>query len=85
MVSAPGPPIGIEREQQQRKTFDISNFDINAVLRGAQLTLVGGEKRHSFPGPRVELTSLQPTELCRTRTCSRQNTTSRLSLLCWLA
>jgi len=23
--------------------FDMSNFDLNAILRGAQLTLVGGE------------------------------------------
>ena len=25
-----------------KDAFDLSNFDINAVLRGAQLTLVGG-------------------------------------------
>lgn len=26
-----------------KKQFDVSHFDPNAVLRGAQLTLVGGE------------------------------------------
>lgn len=25
--------------------FDVSNFDPNAILRGAQLTLVGGKHR----------------------------------------
>jgi hypothetical protein len=32
----------IDKEQLKEK-FDISNFDLNAVLRGVQLTLVGGE------------------------------------------
>ena len=29
-------------KEKLKKKFDISNFDINAVLRGIQLTLVGG-------------------------------------------
>jgi len=28
--------------------FDVSNFDPNAILRGAQLTLVGGKLRPSW-------------------------------------
>lgn len=29
--------------EKLKKSFDISHFDPNAVLRGAQLTLVGGK------------------------------------------
>jgi hypothetical protein len=29
-------------KEKIKKAFDVSHFDINAVLRGAQLTLVGG-------------------------------------------
>lgn len=32
----------VDTEKLERK-FDFSNFDINAVLRGMQLTLVGGK------------------------------------------
>jgi hypothetical protein len=35
---------GIKFDKEKlKKAFDVSNFDINAVLRGVQLTLVGGE------------------------------------------
>jgi hypothetical protein len=27
-----------------KKKFDISHFDLNAIIRGVQLTLVGGKK-----------------------------------------
>lgn len=29
-------------KEELKKTFDISHFDFNAILRGVQLTLVGG-------------------------------------------
>lgn len=29
-------------EEKIKKAFDLSHFDLNAVIRGAQLTLVGG-------------------------------------------
>ena len=29
-------------KEKIKKAFDVSHFDINAVLRGVQLTLVGG-------------------------------------------
>ena len=29
-------------KEELKKALDISHFDINAILRGAQLTLVGG-------------------------------------------
>lgn len=35
-------PIDIDKEDL-KKAFDLSHFDINAILRGAELTLVGGE------------------------------------------
>lgn len=44
----PHLPARIDKEQL-KKAFDISHFDLNAVLRGVQLTLVGGIF-DSFPG-----------------------------------
>ncbi|KND90796.1 hypothetical protein TOPH_04446 [Tolypocladium ophioglossoides CBS 100239] len=35
--------------EKLREKLDLSHFDFNAVLRGMQLTLVGGE----FPGARA--------------------------------
>ena len=29
-------------KEELKKGFDISHFDVNAILRGVQLTLVGG-------------------------------------------
>jgi hypothetical protein len=34
-------PIHVDKEKL-KKTFDISHFDLNAVIRGIQLTLVAG-------------------------------------------
>jgi hypothetical protein len=31
-----------------KKKFDVSHFDINAIIRGIQLTLVGGENPIRF-------------------------------------
>jgi hypothetical protein len=31
-------------KEKLKKAFDFSHFDINAILRGIQLTLVGGKK-----------------------------------------
>ena len=39
----PHIPVEIDKEKL-KKAFDVSHFDINAVLRGIQLTLVGGEQ-----------------------------------------
>jgi hypothetical protein len=34
--------------------FDMSNFDLNAILRGAQLTLVGGMAgQHGIAGTQI--------------------------------
>lgn len=33
---------GLSGEQRLKEKLDASNFDINAILRGAQLTVVGG-------------------------------------------
>jgi hypothetical protein len=43
-MSSPKRPsqVDIDKEKLKQK-FDISNFDLNAVLRGTQLTLVGGK------------------------------------------
>jgi hypothetical protein len=38
----PKPQIPVDKEQL-KKAFDVSHFDLNAVLRGIQLTLVGGK------------------------------------------
>ncbi len=69
----------IDRERL-RRAFDTSHFNLNAVLRGVQLTLVGGEpqlpKRSFSLG--TDHRSLQPTERFRTRPFSRLITTGKL-------
>lgn len=42
-------PVEIDKEKL-KKAFDISHFDINAILRGVQLTLVGGTMLHPHAG-----------------------------------
>lgn len=37
----PDLPLDIDKAQL-KKAFDISHFDLNAILRGIELTLVGG-------------------------------------------
>jgi hypothetical protein len=35
---------GMEIDKEMlKKAFDVSHFDLNAVIRGIQLTLVGGQ------------------------------------------
>lgn len=34
-------PVDVDKEKL-KKAFDISHFDLNAILRGIELTLVGG-------------------------------------------
>ncbi len=41
-------------KEKLKKKFDISNFDINAVIRGIQLTLVGGACPSHPPAHGVE-------------------------------
>lgn len=41
-------PVDIDKEKL-KKAFDISHFDINAVLRGIQLTLVAGMSQPLLP------------------------------------
>ena len=36
------PFITAEQEEKLKRKFDVKNFDPNAMLRGAQLTVVGG-------------------------------------------
>lgn len=45
----PSHAVNIDKEKLKQK-FDISNFDLNAVLRGAQLTLVGANRAMQNPG-----------------------------------
>lgn len=42
-IQVPHIPVEIDKEKL-KKAFDVSHFDLNAVLRGIQLTLVGGER-----------------------------------------
>ena len=43
----PGPHPHLDRAKL-KKQFDVSNFDLNAIIRGFQLTLVGGRHHFSF-------------------------------------
>lgn len=74
-----GLPVDIDKEKL-KQAFDLSHFDINAILRGAELTLVGG----SFAGLHLRYglgtDSVQPTELSRTQPCLQVTTTSRPSM-----
>lgn len=36
------PYLTQEQKNELKKKLEISNFDINAIVRGAQLTVVGG-------------------------------------------
>jgi hypothetical protein len=57
----------------------MSNFDPNAILRGAQLTVVGGKSVQSTVACLYSLTDTsKPTEHCRTRNSSPLSTTDRL-------
>lgn len=42
------PKLDAADKEKLKKAFDVSHFDLNAILRGAQLTLVGG-MRHPSP------------------------------------
>lgn len=52
----PELPVDLDKEKL-KKAFDISHFDLNAVLRGVELTLVGGAYTclHDAPDPPATL------------------------------
>jgi hypothetical protein len=41
-VKAHKPLLTPEQEERLKKKLEVKNFDFNAILRGAQLTVVGG-------------------------------------------
>jgi len=41
-VKAHKPLLTPEQEEKLKKKLEVKNFDLNAILRGAQLTVVGG-------------------------------------------
>ena len=59
-------PKALDREldvDRLKAKFDMSHFDLNAVLRGIQLTFVGGAQpppREHFPAPPVNLNLTEP-------------------------
>lgn len=74
-------PVDINIDKEKLKhAFDVSHFfDINAILRGIELTMVGGNSLHDPSeciGPVTDI--VQPTELCRTLACSPPTITGRL-------
>jgi hypothetical protein len=38
-------------KEQLKKAFDLSHFDLNSILRGMQLTLVGGQYSCALSDP----------------------------------
>jgi hypothetical protein len=40
-------------QEQLKKKLEVTNFDPNAILRGAQLTVVGGPYLDGQPRPQV--------------------------------
>lgn len=74
-------PLDVDKEKIKRK-LDVSNIGPNAVLRGIQLTFVGGKlSRVSTYVTLSDLTLLttdaQLIEPCRTRPSSRPSTTNK--------
>lgn len=75
-----------------KEHFDISHFDLNAIIRGIQLTLVGGMQSiiSAMPAPSIlEIRHLiplaadtepQPIEHCRTPRYLPRSTTDRQPL-----
>lgn len=51
-------PVEIDKKKL-KKAFDISHFDINAILRGVQLTLVGGTTTRPPSGQYLSLALTQ--------------------------
>lgn len=47
-VQTPHVPVQVNNEKL-KKELDVSNFDLNAVIRGMQLTLVGGMFTSKLP------------------------------------
>lgn len=79
MASHEPKPIDIDTERLKAK-FDLSHFDLNALLRGVQLTFVGGTPSLSGPPSAlqpVNLTRRQQTAPSKTPTSLRTATTSR--------
>ena len=50
-MSGPQKPLFTQDELKEK--LKVSNFDPNAILRGAQLTVVGGKSVHSHSLPSV--------------------------------
>lgn len=67
-------------KEKLKANFDTSNFNINAVIRGIQLTLVGG-KLLIFICPSPDVDTTQPKELSRTQPFLPMTTINRLQLL----
>jgi len=63
-------------QEELKKKFEISNFDLNAILRGAQLTVVGGTYLKETPSTIADR-SYKLFGLCRIRVSSHQSITSR--------
>jgi hypothetical protein len=73
-------PSNIVEHRSLRESLEISNFDLNAVLRGAELTVVGGEQATLTRCTGNRLTkSTKLFELYRIRPFSQVSITSRLA------
>jgi hypothetical protein len=68
-------------KERLKKAFDLSSFDLNAVLRGIQLTLVGGTSSHLRPISSGIDSDIQHTAPSKTPTSSPIPTIGRLPLL----
>jgi hypothetical protein len=80
-MATAGAPLEIDKEKL-KAAFDVSHFDFNAILRGMQLTVVGGSS--ISPPARLDtpdgelIVAAQHSELFKTRPSSSPTTTCRL-------
>jgi hypothetical protein len=69
----PQPQTPLLTQEELKKKFEISNFDLNAILRGAQLTVVGGTYTPKETPSIIANQGFKPFERCRTHIFSHQS------------
>lgn len=65
-------------QEQLKKKLEVSNFTLNAILRGAQLTVVGGRHVRNTSQELLLIMESKLFEPCRIRACSHQSIISKL-------
>jgi hypothetical protein len=73
----PRPQRPLPTQEELKKKLEISNFDLNAILRGAQLTVVGGTYTPKETPSIIANHGFKLIERCRTHIFSHQSIISK--------